>query len=89
MAESPPPNARTISVALKLLQTQRKAVKAYYQRNAEAMKARSAAYWNSHRDEINRKRRERYALAHPKARPVSQGSTSEGSDVEQKPLPLL
>lgn len=82
MAESSP-NARTVSVALKLLMTQRKAARAYYQRNTEAMKARSAAYWNTHRDEINQKRRERYALTHPAKRPA------ESSEGETKSVPSL
>lgn len=80
MAE-PPPNTRTVSVALKLLMTQRRAARAYYQRNTDAMKARSAAYWSSHREEINQRRRERYAVSHPKKHPAP--------DSETKPLPLL
>ena len=60
------PSAKTITTALKLLMSQRKAARAYYGRNADAMKARSAAYWEAHREEINRRRRERYAAAHPR-----------------------
>lgn len=37
------PNPKTVATALRLLLSQRKAARAYYQRNTDAMKARSAA----------------------------------------------
>jgi hypothetical protein len=41
--------AKTIARALKLLETQKKASKAYYLRHKEVVKAKSVAYWEEHR----------------------------------------
>jgi hypothetical protein len=54
--------AKTIARALKLLETQKKASKAYYLRHKEVVKAKSVAYWEEHREDINTRRRARYAL---------------------------
>ena len=56
----------TIQRALKLLEGQRRASRAYYMRHKGEIKERSTAYWNSHRDLINARRRQRYELYHPK-----------------------
>jgi len=59
--------AATIQRALRLLEYQRRASRAYYVRHRETVKARSIAYWDANRDAINERRRARYHLAHPPA----------------------
>jgi hypothetical protein len=54
----------TINRALRLLEYQRRASRNYYDRNKEAIKARSVAYWEQNRDAINERRRQRYHLRH-------------------------
>jgi hypothetical protein len=49
-----------IQRALKLLESQRRASKKYYVNNKDAIKAKSVAYWETHREAINEKRRIRY-----------------------------
>lgn len=56
----PDTDAKTISRALRLLANQRKATRAYYERNKEAIKARTIQYWKDHREELNERRRLRY-----------------------------
>jgi len=51
----------TVRRALRLLESSRKSARDYYKRNAEAIKRRSAGYWSLHREELNEKRRARYA----------------------------
>ena len=51
----------TVARALRLLEYQRVASRNYYQRNKDAIKARSVVYWQQHRDGINARRRQRYA----------------------------
>lgn len=58
--------ATTVQRALRLLEYQRKASKSYYARNKDAIKAKSIQYWESNRDAINERRRQRYRLTHPK-----------------------
>jgi hypothetical protein len=60
------PSEKTVQRALRLLSSQVKASRTYYERNKEAIKAKSVAYWETHRELINEKRRDRYAAAHPK-----------------------
>jgi hypothetical protein len=57
--------ARDIQRALRLLESQRRASKAYYERHKEDIKLKSTQYWEAHKDLINERRRQRYALAHP------------------------
>jgi hypothetical protein len=59
-AQIPEPNAATITRALRLLENQRKAARAYYLRNRDTIKARTARYWEEHREELNQRRRQRY-----------------------------
>jgi hypothetical protein len=58
-----------IQRALRLLESQRRASKAYYERHKEDIKQKSTLYWEIHKDLINQRRRQRYALAHPPAQP--------------------
>ena len=53
----------TIQRALRLLEGQRRASRAYYQRHKQEIKERSTAYWKLHKDAINARRRERYELS--------------------------
>ena len=53
----------TIQRALRLLEGQRRASRAYYQRHKQEIKERSTAYWNFQKDAINARRRERYELS--------------------------
>ena len=59
--------AATVQRALKLLEYQQRASRSYYARNKEAIKAKSIQYWESNRDAINERRRQRYRLNHPRA----------------------
>ena len=54
-----------IQRALRLLESQRRASKAYYERHKEDIKQKSTLYWELHKEAINERRRQRYALAHP------------------------
>lgn len=63
------PSADTVRKALRLLESSRKSAREYYKRNAEAIKRRSAGYWSIHRQELNEKRRLRYAEKKGKAPP--------------------
>lgn len=54
------PSTATVQRALRLLANQQRAARAYYLRNREAIKARTAQYWKDHRDELNERRRQRY-----------------------------
>lgn len=54
-----------IERALKLVENQKRASKAYYERHKEAIKLKSTTYWQTHKDDINERRRARYALDHP------------------------
>ncbi len=56
---------RDIERALRLLDCQRRASKAYYERHKENIKQKTNQYWKEHKDLINERRRQRYALAHP------------------------
>jgi hypothetical protein len=56
----PDPDRATIARALRLLESQRQAARAYYARNRDAIKARTARYWDVHRDQLNARRRQRY-----------------------------
>jgi hypothetical protein len=58
--------------ALRLLQSQRKASKTYYERHKEEIKSKTMAYWELNRDVINERRRERYAATHPPKVPSSE-----------------
>ena len=57
------PTAETVARALRVLATQTKASKAFYQRNRERIRARSLQYWQDHRDALNLRRREKARLA--------------------------
>lgn len=57
------PDEQTIQRALRLLESHRRSMRAYYQRNKEAIKARANAYWLAHKDIINARRRARYEAA--------------------------
>jgi hypothetical protein len=50
------PDRATIARALRLLESQRQAARAYYARNRDAIKARTARYWDVHRDQLNARR---------------------------------
>jgi len=56
---------KDIERALRLLDCQRRASKAYYERHKENIKQKSTLYWEEHKDLINERRRQRYALTHP------------------------
>ena len=58
-----------IQRALRLLENQRRASKAYYERHKDEIKEKSTLYWEANKDLINERRRKRYALAHPPAEP--------------------
>ncbi len=53
----------TIQRALRLLEYQRRASRAYYLRHIDEVKRRSTAYWEANRDAINARRRLRYKAA--------------------------
>ena len=55
--------------ALRLLESQRRASRAYYTRHKDEIKQKSTTYWEQHKETINERRRNRYALAHPQQRP--------------------
>ena len=59
-------SAKKVQRALKLLESQRRASRAYYLRHKEDIKQKSTSYWEQHREHINERRRAAYALAHPK-----------------------
>ena len=54
-----------IQRALRLVESQRRASKAYYVRHRDAIRAKSADYWQTHKATINARRRAHYAQAHP------------------------
>ena len=62
----PTPDAKTAARALRLLASQTRASRRYYEAHKDAIKERSVQYWEAHRDAINAKRRERYEAKHPK-----------------------
>jgi len=47
------PTAATVARALRLLATQQKASRNYYERHRERIRQRSAAYWEQHKDALN------------------------------------
>ena len=49
---------------MRLVENQRRASKAYYERHKEAIKQKSTHYWETHKNSINEKRRHKYAQAH-------------------------
>jgi hypothetical protein len=55
------PTAREIERALRLLENQRRASRAYYIRHKDDIKTKSLNYWEQHKEAINERRRERYA----------------------------
>ena len=59
------PSAVEIQRALRLLESQRRASRAYYIRHKDEIKQKSTTYWEQHKELINERRRTRYALAHP------------------------
>jgi hypothetical protein len=65
MSAPPPPNKQQVERALRLLENQRRASKAYYERHKEDIKQKTTLYWETHKDLINERRRQRYALTHP------------------------
>ena len=67
MSTNAAPTPKEIERALKLVESQRRASKSYYERNKNAIKAKSTQYWEHHKDTINERRRARYAVAHPPA----------------------
>ena len=72
MSAAATPTPKEIERALKLVESQRRASKTYYERNKAVIKAKSTEYWESHKDAINARRRERYAVAHPRELPSIQ-----------------
>lgn len=58
---------KEIERALRLVENQRKASRAYYERHKDDIKKKSTEYWGAHKADINTRRRARYALAHPPA----------------------
>jgi len=61
-------NEERIARALRLLESQKRASHGYYERNKNVIKAKSLEYWKEHREAINLRRRELYAMTHPKPR---------------------
>jgi hypothetical protein len=59
-------SAKEIQRALRLLESQRRASRAYYLRHKEDIKQKSTNYWEHRREQINERRRAAYALSHPK-----------------------
>ena len=59
-------NEERIARALRLLESQKRASHTYYERNKDVIKAKSLEYWKEHREAINLRRRELYAMTHPK-----------------------
>ena len=55
---------KTIQRALKLLEGQRRASRAYYLRHRDEIRERSTEYWKANREVINARRRERYEQLH-------------------------
>ena len=70
----------TIQRALRLLEGQRRASRAYYQRHKQEIKERSTAYWKLHKDAINARRRERYELIQAAPPPKINTATPTRSD---------
>ena len=66
MSTTAAPTPKEIERALRLVESQRRASKSYYERNKDAIKAKSTEYWGHHKDAINERRRARYAVAHPR-----------------------
>ena len=56
--------SKTIQRALKLLEGQRKASRAYYLKHRDEIRERSTEYWKANREVINARRRERYEQQH-------------------------
>lgn len=56
--------SKTIQRALKLLEGQRKASRAYYLKHRDEIRERSTEYWKANREVINARRRERYEQLH-------------------------
>ena len=59
------PTTIEVQRALRLVESQRRASRAYYLRHKEDIKQKSTAYWEEHKELINERRRARYAMAHP------------------------
>ena len=59
-------SAKEVQRAMRLLESQRRASRAYYLRHKEDIKQKSTTYWEQHREQINERRRAAYALTHPK-----------------------
>jgi hypothetical protein len=55
---------KTIQRALRLLEGQRRASRAYYLRHRDEIRERSTEYWKANRELINARRRERYEQLH-------------------------
>jgi hypothetical protein len=70
---APPANQKEIERALRLVENQRRASKAYYERHKEDIKRKSTEYWKTHKQIINERRRLRYALARA---PAGQNTTT-------------
>ena len=60
---------REIDRALRLVENQRRASRAYYLRHRDEIKQKSTLYWENHKEVINERRRQRYALTHTPAQP--------------------
>lgn len=59
------PSTVEVQRALRLLESQRRASRAYYMRHKDVIKQKSTTYWEQHKETINERRRNRYALTHP------------------------
>lgn len=60
------PSTLEVQRALRLVESQRRASRAYYLRHKDDIKQKSTLYWEEHKELINQRRRARYAMAHPK-----------------------
>ena len=70
LATSVVPSALEVQRALRLVESQRRASRAYYLRHKDGIKQKSTLYWEEHKELINERRRARYAMAHPKDLPA-------------------
>ncbi len=69
---------KTIERALRLLEGQRRASRAYYLRHRDAIRERSTEYWKANRELINARRRERYEQLHPQPQPQNAEPSVDG-----------
>lgn len=58
-SDSVNPSPKLVQRALRYLEIQTKANKAYYLRNRDRIRERSLAYWQAHKEDLNQKRRAR------------------------------